>query len=580
MTKLVRNHSHWGAFLAEVEDGRVVGVRPFERDPDPSPLIEAIPAAVHSQTRIAQPMVREGWLKNGPGGGNGRGREPFVPVPWDRALDLVAGELSRVKRDYGHEAIMAGSQGWGSAGIFHEARGQLRRFMAIFGGFIDQTSNYSFGTALVFLPHVLGNAQPVTGPLTSWSSIARHSQLMVMFGGANPKNMQVTQGGCAAHANGQLAGATRQRRRRGRQRQPDPRGWPGRDQARMDRDQARHRHRDAAGADPYADRERPARPRFPRALLHRLRARARLCDGRERRPAEGRRLGGADHRHSRRHHPRAGAPHGGEPHHDQRVMVAAARRSRRAAVLGRYFARLVPRPDRLAGRRLRLRLRLGDRHRRTAAGVPRARHGGRGQSAQLAPFRRRASRSACCSPASPTTSTAAGSTYPDIKLVYWAGGNPFHHHQDTNQLRAAFRRPQTDRRARALVDGDRAPRRHRAAGDDDARAQRYRRRAARPLPDRDAEGHRAGRRSDATITRSSAALARRVGCEEAFTQGRDEMAWLRHLYDSWRDSVRTNQAAIPDFDRFWADGYFGNPASAPTNTCMFDNFRADPEPTS
>ncbi len=52
---LVRNHSHWGAFFAEVEDGRVVGVRPFEHDPDPSPLIEAIPAAVHSPTRIAQP---------------------------------------------------------------------------------------------------------------------------------------------------------------------------------------------------------------------------------------------------------------------------------------------------------------------------------------------------------------------------------------------------------------------------------------------------------------------------------------------------------------------------------------------
>ena len=34
------------------------------------------------------------------------------------------------------------------------------------------------------------------------------------------------------------------------------------------------------------------------------------------------------------------------------------------------------------------------------------------------------------------------------------------------------------------------------------------------------------------------------------------MGWLRHLYDRWRDSIRTNQAAIPDFDRFWADGYF------------------------
>src|SRR5262249_15368174 len=34
-------------------------------------------------------------------------------------------------------------------------------------------------------------------------------------------------------------------------------------------------------------------------------------------------------------------------------------------------------------------------------------------------------------------------TYPDIKLVYWAGGNPFHHHQDLNRLRRAFARVDT-----------------------------------------------------------------------------------------------------------------------------------------
>src|SRR5437870_9293428 len=34
-------------------------------------------------------------------------------------------------------------------------------------------------------------------------------------------------------------------------------------------------------------------------------------------------------------------------------------------------------------------------------------------------------------------------TYPDIKLVYWAGGNPFHHHQDLGRLRRAFARPDT-----------------------------------------------------------------------------------------------------------------------------------------
>jgi biotin/methionine sulfoxide reductase len=31
-------------------------------------------------------------------------------------------------------------------------------------------------------------------------------------------------------------------------------------------------------------------------------------------------------------------------------------------------------------------------------------------------------------------------SYPEIKLVYWAGGNPFHHHQDLNRLREAFAR--------------------------------------------------------------------------------------------------------------------------------------------
>src|SRR6185295_16968548 len=110
--KLVPHHSHWGAFYAEVEEGRIVGVKPFAADPDPSPLIEAIPASVHSATRIAQPMVREGYLARGPGRGEGRGREPFVPVSWERALNLVAGEIARVRRDHGHAAIMGGSQGW------------------------------------------------------------------------------------------------------------------------------------------------------------------------------------------------------------------------------------------------------------------------------------------------------------------------------------------------------------------------------------------------------------------------------------------------------------------------------------
>ena len=33
--------------------------------------------------------------------------------------------------------------------------------------------------------------------------------------------------------------------------------------------------------------------------------------------------------------------------------------------------------------------------------------------------------------------------YPDIRLVYWCGGNPFHHHQDLARLRRALATPDT-----------------------------------------------------------------------------------------------------------------------------------------
>jgi biotin/methionine sulfoxide reductase len=33
--------------------------------------------------------------------------------------------------------------------------------------------------------------------------------------------------------------------------------------------------------------------------------------------------------------------------------------------------------------------------------------------------------------------------YPNIKLVYWCGGNPFHHHQDLNRLNKAWQYPET-----------------------------------------------------------------------------------------------------------------------------------------
>ena len=85
------NHSHWGTFEPVVIDGRLTEARPFARDPDPSHLLSSIPDALHHSSRVAQPAVRKGWLDNGPGGARDRrGADHYVPVTWDRALDLIA----------------------------------------------------------------------------------------------------------------------------------------------------------------------------------------------------------------------------------------------------------------------------------------------------------------------------------------------------------------------------------------------------------------------------------------------------------------------------------------------------------
>jgi biotin/methionine sulfoxide reductase len=55
----------------------------------------------------------------------------------------------------------------------------------------------------------------------------------------------------------------------------------------------------------------------------------------------------------------------------------------------------------------------------------------------------RASATCCSIPVTEFTYEGETRTYPDIKLVYWAGGNPYHHHQDLNRLSEAWTRPET-----------------------------------------------------------------------------------------------------------------------------------------
>ena len=101
----VINASRWGVVYAHVQGGKMTHLRPFEFDYAPSPNLNGLCHLPYSPSRIRQPMVREGWLKNGPKSRRSRGEEKFVPVSWEKALDLVAGEMKRVYKDYGPSAV-------------------------------------------------------------------------------------------------------------------------------------------------------------------------------------------------------------------------------------------------------------------------------------------------------------------------------------------------------------------------------------------------------------------------------------------------------------------------------------------
>ena len=188
--------SHWGTYHVEVENGRVTALRDFAADPDPSPIGQGIVGVLDDPLRITRPMVRKGWLD---GDRQGRGDDAFIPISWERANALVARELTRVIKDHGNQAIYAGSYGWASAGRFHHAQSQLKRFLNCIGGYTASVNTYSFAAAEVVVPHVLGTFRGHLDRTTAWETIASDCQLFVAFGGIPLKNGQISQGGLGAH---------------------------------------------------------------------------------------------------------------------------------------------------------------------------------------------------------------------------------------------------------------------------------------------------------------------------------------------------------------------------------------------
>jgi len=181
--------SHWGAIRATVVEGRFVKATPFEQDRYPSKIIAGLPDHVHSTARVRYPMVRVDWLrKRHQSDTRQRGDNRFVRVSWDEALDLFYQELERVQTTYGPSALLS-SSGWQSTGMFHNAGGMLSRALALHGASVGSGGDYSTGAAQVILPRVVGSME-VYEQQTSWPLVLENSKTIVLWGSDMVKNQQ------------------------------------------------------------------------------------------------------------------------------------------------------------------------------------------------------------------------------------------------------------------------------------------------------------------------------------------------------------------------------------------------------
>jgi biotin/methionine sulfoxide reductase len=163
--------------------------------------------------------------------------------------------------------------------------------------------------------------------------------------------------------------------------------------------------------------------------------------------------------------------------------------------------------------------------------------------------------------------------YPDIRLVWWAGGNPFHHHQDLFRLERAWRRPET------MIVQDHSWTATARRADIVLPATTPLERDDLMLSRRDPALIYMSQRIDPMgLALDDHDILRRIGTElgvaEAFTEGRDTQGWLRWLWDGTRAEAERHGTDLPDYDRFREMGRFDMPDAGDTRVFLQDFVQA------
>ncbi|NKS38488.1 molybdopterin guanine dinucleotide-containing S/N-oxide reductase [Rhodococcus hoagii] len=565
--------AHWGMFDVESADGDVSAVHPYAGDADPSPILGNLPGSVRHRARITGPAVRRGWLESGPGPSEVRGADEFVAVSWEELTELLARELRRIVDRHGNRAIFGGSYGWASAGRFHHAQSQVHRFLNMLGGYTRSVHTYSLGATGVIMPRVVGTHWKLFARSTNWDVIAANTDLMVCFGGVPLKNTAVNGGGTSEHP---TRGALDRLRDRGAEVVSIS---PLRDDL----------HGRCDWIAPVPGTDVPIMLGLAHGLasegLHDKDFLARYCVGYDRFESY---LLGVDDGVPKT--PEWASALSGVPAEQIRTL-ARRMAAGRTMLTVTWSLQRVRYGEQAPWMGVTLAAMLGQ------IGLPGGGFGhgyGSMNEPGLAPVPYplptlfqgsnpvpdfipvAAIADLLLHPGEEFDFDGRRLAFPDTRLVYWAGGNPFHHHQDLARLRRALARPDTivvhepywtpmARHADIVVPSTTSLERNDLA-------------CTRNDPLLVAMHAAAPRYADARDDYDTfAALAHRLGFGERFTEGRTAQQWIEHLYEQWRGFVLTDPAHVeaPAFDEFWRRGFVR--MRTEDGLSLFSDFRDDPE---
>ena len=210
----------WGgnACSVDVKDGKVLRIRPahfYDQytkeevkpwvmhargktfDPGdktlPPPFSIAYKKRVYSPARIRFPMKRVDFDPTGapdsvgPGGRNvrNRGVSKYVRISWDEALDIVTGEMLRVKKEYGATAVLYQNDQHGENKTVHGPHGCGRKLLDLFGGYTHQVRNadswegWYWGAKHVWGCEPIGQQLPQKNLLYD---ISKNAELLLFWG--------------------------------------------------------------------------------------------------------------------------------------------------------------------------------------------------------------------------------------------------------------------------------------------------------------------------------------------------------------------------------------------------------------